>query len=1256
MTDAGGDDWEESTRAGARRLPVRRVQATPLLVLAFAVFAIAGGYVFVRHERSQLRGEAQAYVAAIANLKARELTAWLDERRGDALVAGRTWVFSRAVEDRHRGLGTYSSAAMAQAEVLRASYRYRDVFVVELDGRMVLGTDPDTASITDETAQALRAAVETGGPQITKHWVHRWGSPPMIDVVSPLVGTGDDVAKIIGAVVLRIDPRATLWSLLAEWPAASKRPGRLTLLHREREEVVFFDASRPDAHTHDHDGTHRPLSTPRLAHALAVRGRTDLGEVVDEDGVPVIAAARSIAGWPWTLLAMTPLAGVDAQAAPATWLAAGWIVTLLGGAIVLARGHSRRLSDRVLRASEERLRFSQALAHAGSWDWDLRQGTLVLSDELTHILRLPVGRRVTPRLLLALVPADERRPLLRALRVARAGKRPLSLEHEVRRPDGELRVVQHEARLFSDPRGLTGRMIGVMVDVTERRRAEQALRESEATFKNIFDNMQDPFMTVEFGAERRVLRANPAAVRMLGYEHASQVVGKSMALDIAANPEDGAELRQRLLSTGVARNQRSTFRRPDGSQVVVEGNISLIRDADGRPVALEGVVRDMSAHYQRQAELIAAREAALEAAQIKSRFLANMSHEIRTPLNAIVGLSYLMLGGSLPAQQRDYVGKIQSSARMLLEVINSVLDFSKIEAGKLTLESTSFYLDEVLDGVANVVATEAQEKGLELLFSMSEAVPVSLLGDPLRLGQVLTNLINNAVKFTSAGEVVINVEVEERRDDRVRLRFSVRDTGIGLSQEQIGKLFAPFTQVDDSASRRFGGTGLGLAISRQLVELMGGQLEVESQPGAGSTFSFAVELGLAPAAATADLSADELRGVRVLVVDDHSVSRMVLQRYLRDMAFSVEAVSSGREALAVLRAAEDARRRFELLLLDWKMPTPDGLETARQVKTQLGTPPAIILVTAHGREEVGQMELLGIEGLLVKPVTRSVLLDTIARVLGRIPATGRTAAGVTQPPARLRAARVLVVEDNEINQQVARELLESAGVVVSIAANGREAVEAVAGAAAGRTQLDAVLMDIQMPEMDGYEATREIRKDPRNEALPIIAMTAHALDFEKERCQQAGMNGHVAKPVDPSELFSVLAQWLDRRPSGQGAALLSDIPGVDFAGALRRLRGNRDLLLRLLGELVRQWRDGAQRIREQLAHAQREEARRTAHTLRGAAANLGVDELAAAAGALEKTLVSPDDPGTAAAVAHLDLTLGVVCATLDRHVPAAPPA
>jgi PAS domain S-box-containing protein len=1058
-----------------------------VMLVLLTVFASAGGLAFLRQERAQLRQNALSYLSAVANLKARELTAWLNERRGDAMVAGRTRVLARVVEENQRG-GPVAQAALAQAEVLRDNYHYRDVFLVDRQGRLVLGTDSDPSNVEKETLAVALAAMKTGEAQLTKHWVVRPGLPPMTDVAAPLLG---EDGSTIGAVVMRIDQRARLWPLLAAWPSAS-RSGRITLVHHEHHAVLSLDAARTDPA--GFEGTLRPLATPGLVQARAAEGLTDLGEGSDENGVMVMASAALVAGWPWTVVAMTPAAGVYEPATVPTWLTAGWIATLLGGAAVLARSHSRRLAERVVRASEERLRISQALAHAGSWEWDLEAGTFVFSDEFARILRLREGERLSPRLLLARVPGGDRRALLAALRLARRQGRALSLEHQVCRTDGQLRIVQHEARSYSEG-GRRLRIIGVMVDVTERRRAEQALRESEATFKNIFESMQDAFMTVEFSAERRVLRANPAAVRMLGYSEAGQLIGRSMSQEIVTDPPAGAELRQRLLTTGVAPNQRSTFRRADGSQVMVEGNVRLIRDGAGTPVALEGVVRDMSEHYQRQAELIAAREAALEAAQVKSRFLANMSHEIRTPLNAIVGLSHLLLRAALPPQQRDYVTKIQGAARMLVEVINSVLDYSKIEAGKLVLESAPFALAEVLDGVAGVVAVEAQAKRLALRFAVAPGVPRGLVGDSLRLGQVLINLVHNAVKFTSAGEVLVTVDLVEGGAARARLRFGVRDTGMGLTGEQQARLFAPFTQADDSASRRFGGTGLGLAISRQIVELMGGRIELESRPGVGSTFSFAVELGV----------------------------------------------------------------------------------------TEVQTPAPLLAGS----------------------------------------------------PVALRGARVLVVEDNDINQQVAQELLASAGVEVLLASNGREAV-----ALAAQHPIDAVLMDLQMPEVDGYQAARELRSDPRHAGLPIIAMTAHALALERERCQQAGMNDHVSKPIDPAQLFAVLAHWLERRHD------LAAIPGLDHAGALARLGGNRVLLRRLLGELVLQWRDGAQRIRAHLARGEREDAHRAAHTLRGAAGNLGLDPLAAAATAVERILETDVDP--TAAVAALDATLSSVCALLDK--------
>ena len=791
-----------------------------------------------------------------------------------------------------------------------------------------------------------------------------------------------------------------------------------------------------------------------------------------------------------------------------------------------------------------------------------------------------------------------------------------------------------------------------------RRQTESTIATSEEKFRNIFEAMQEGYIASVM--DGTILLVNPAAVAMLGYRSSAEVVGKNMAVDVFADPQERARIIETLKRKGTVQAQPCLLRRANGEVFQIEANIRLVLDDQGRPFGLEGIVRDMTAHYQRQAELIRAREAAIEASAVKSRFLANMSHEIRTPLNAIVGLSHLLARERLSAPHRDYVDKIHAAAGMLMDVINSVLDFSKIEAGRMSIESRHFHLDEVLEGVTNLLALKAQEKGLELLLSLDQNLPSALSGDPLRLGQVLTNLTGNAIKLTNEGEVVVDVRLVERIADGVRVRFAVRDTGIGLSSEQLGRLFQPFTQADESPTRRFGGTGLGLVISRQLVELMGGRLEVDSAPGAGSTFTFELALGIGDetAAATAALApAFDVRGRRVLLVDDHETSRAVLARYLRELSFDVVGAASGTEGLAMLRDAERDGSPFDLLLLDWRMPGLDGLEVIRRLRAAppLGKPPTIIMVTAYGREEVEkQAQALGVNELIVKPVTRSSLLDAISDAFGREPARHR----LSRPPRpaaaspAFRGARVLVVEDNAINRQVARELLEAAGAMVSLANNG---VEALAAIGADGVQLDAVLMDLQMPEMDGYEAARTIRKDPRHAGLPIIAMTAHAFEEERARCRDAGMDAHVSKPVDPDELFAVLGRALDRPPAGAlprhavappaapgeapSVANLADtlpgVPGVDVATALNRLGGNRKLYVRLLLDLTRDQRDASERIARELAMGARDEAERRAHTLRGAAANLGADEVAAAARAVEEAIHKAE--GVAACQAALRL-------------------
>jgi len=703
----------------------------------------------------------------------------------------------------------------------------------------------------------------------------------------------------------------------------------------------------------------------------------------------------------------------------------------------------------------------------------------------------------------------------------------------------------------------------------------------------------------------------------------------------------------------------------NGKERFVHERGQVYRDENGAPVRMIGVVLDITERKRFVTALEKAKAEADRANKAKSDFLANMSHEIRTPMNAILGMGYLVLKTKLDHQQSDYLNKMMSSTRSLLRIINDILDFSKIEADKLEMENTPFALSNVMESVANVVGASVDNKKLEVMFATGVDVPCVLMGDPLRLEQVLINLAGNAVKFTESGEVVVRADLESiDKDANAVLKFTVQDTGIGMDDAHVATLFDAFRQADSSTTRRFGGTGLGMSISLRLVKMMGGAIDVESETGQGSTFTFTARFGVLDDSNTRRYVPQDMEGYPALVVDDNQTSREILREIMNAFGFKCTSVASGEAALVELqRAAATGEQFYKVVLMDWMMDGLDGLETTQKVRADASLPaaPTIIMVTAYGRDMVmEQAAQVGLDGFLLKPVTPSALFDTIMDVLGRKDArVGGLELRQTQEMESdvLAGARILVVEDNPINQQVAEEILRAGGATVEIAADGDLAYRMIC---VEKENFDAVLMDLHMPVMDGYVATNLIRETYGPNDLSIIAMTANAMREERQKCLDAGMNDYITKPVDVQALYAMLVKWLPQKTEGvlspqntnrpvaeisvEDMTLPDTLEGFDLVDGLERMLGRPELYLKFMLKLVEDHGDDARLVRESLKEGDFDTAHRLAHTTKGVSGNLSANGLYAVATKLSDAIKRGDE--------NLDDLLNAFETELNRAVTA----
>ena len=849
--------------------------------------------------------------------------------------------------------------------------------------------------------------------------------------------------------------------------------------------------------------------------------------------------------------------------------------------------------------------------------------TTYISPQAEQMLGYPPERFTDdPDFWTQLVHPDDRERVLAEDEESNETGEPFRTEYRMLARDGRVLWFSDEAVLVRDDEGSPLYWQGIQIDITERKKSEEDLRKSEERYRLVARATDETIWDSDIVADEQTW--NGAVENMFGYPPEQRTTTAWWERRI--HPED----RARVLSSINAVfeggeemwSEEYRFRHADGAYSSVVDRAYVVHDAEGTPIRMIGSMSDITGRKRYERDLTEAREEAERANRAKSEFLANMSHEIRTPMNGIVGMTDLLLDTPLGKEQREFAETVRVSAENLMMIINDILDFSKIEAGAMRLDAIDLDLRSTVEDVTVLLGGRAQNKGLELASLVEHDVPGALRGDPGRLRQILTNLLGNAIKFTDAGEVIVRVELVEEDEESATARFEVSDTGIGISREQQARLFLAFTQADASTTRRYGGTGLGLAISKQLVNLMGGEIRVQSEPGVGSTFSFTLTFEKQPTyIRSVDVVPEELTGRRALVVDDNEANRTILEKQLSSWGVKVTGVEGGPQAIEVLRSAGEP---YDLAVLDMQMPGMDGLELARRIKADPALSQAhLVLLTSmgqRGEDEVASQS--GIEAYLTKPVRQSDLYDAIVTVMsGTISEEPRlvTLRGLRERKAKVRD-RVLVAEDNPVNRKVVVRMLENLGYQVNVVGDGREALEALADSSYG-----AVLMDVQMPGMDGYKATRQIRRREgqsgrrnmmmglRKRRTPIIAMTANAMNEDREKALGAGMDDYISKPVSREKLQSVLRRWVSETPVFRRPIPQDDAARVDTTldrGVISGLRGlqgdgDTDLVAELAGMFMNDARSGLRTLEDAIQNGDAPAVERVAHTLKGSSGSMG---------------------------------------------------